>query len=349
MTPHNHLGFLLKSSAVHGHVLIPRYYNPEIATRLDELRRTHELVAFGELIQRGQIQLATGDEIGKMAYGTGPVPFIRTSDISNWEIKADPKQGISEAIYEQYAEKQDVQPGDLLFVRDGTYLIGASCLVTAADCKILYQSHILKFRVAPNAPISGPLLLALVSSPVVRRQIRAKQFTADIIDTIGNRYHELVLPLPRNSEIGSKIEREVLAVVQGRVALREQLRRIPLWAQGLIPDLSAELPDADNGEFEPTGNPGFVIPHGGIRSNIFIPRYYDPRVDEELLGLAKTHELASIGDLISKGVLTFKTGIEVGKMAYGTGPVPFIRTSDISNWEGGFKFQVQRVNDDAVA
>lgn len=333
MTPHNHLGFLLKNSAVRGHVLIPRYYNPEIATRLDELRRTHELVAFGELIQRGHIQTATGDEIGKMAYGTGPIPFIRTSDISNWEIKADPKQGVSEIIYEQYAGKQDVQPGDLFFVRDGTYLIGASCLVTQADSKILYQSHILKFRVAADALVSGPLLLALLSSPIVRRQIRAKQFTADIIDTIGNRYHELVLPLPRNSEIHSQIERGVLAVVQGRVALRERLRRIPLWAQGLMPHASAELPDLGNGEFEPSGNPGFIIQHGSIRSNIFVPRYYDPLVDEPLHDLARTHELTSISDLIKKGVLVFDTGIEVGKMAYGTGPVPFIRTSDISNWE----------------
>jgi hypothetical protein len=268
-----------------------------------------------------------------MAYGTGPIPFIRTSDISNWEIKADPKQGVSETIYEQYASKQDVQRGDLLFVRDGTYLIGATCLVTEADSKILYQSHILKFRVAADAPVSSPLLLALLSAPIVRRQIRAKQFTADIIDTIGNRYHELILPLPRHSEIRSKIERSVLAVVHDRVALRERLRRISLWSQGLIQNVSAELPDIDNDQFELSGNPGFVIRYGKVRYNIFIPRYYDPVADEGLRGLATTHELISISDLVKKGVLAFDTGIEVGKMAYGTGPVPFIRTSDLSNWE----------------
>ena len=329
----NQLGFLLKSSAVRGSVLIPKYYNPEIKAQLDNLRHTHDLVLLGELIQQGHIQTAAGDEIGKMAYGTGPIPFIRTSDISNWEIKADPKQGVSEAIYEHYASKQDVQPGDLLFVRDGTYLIGAACLLTKADSKILYQSHILKFRVAADALVSGPLLLALLSAPMVRKQIRAKQFTADIIDTIGNRYYELILPFPRHSEIRSKIQRSVLAVVHDRVVLREKLRRIPLWSQGVIPNLSAELPDIDNDQLEPKGNPGFVIHYGKLRSNIFIPRYYNPIVDEELRGLVKTHELVSINDLIKRGVLTFNTGIEVGKMVYGTGPVPFIRTSDLSNWE----------------
>ena len=333
MTLHDHLGFRLKSSAVRGHVFIPKYYNPEIAARLTEIQRTHELIPLGELVRRKHIQTATGDEIGKMAYGTGPIPFIRTSDISNWEIKADPKQGVSQAIFQQYAAKQDVQAGDLLFVRDGTYLIGASCLVTEADSKILYQSHILKFRVAAHAPVSGAVLLALLSCPIVRRQIRAKQFTADIIDTIGNRYLELVLPVPKNSEIRSKIEKDVVTVVQQRVFLRERLRRIPLWAQGIIPSLSADMPNVNDDQFETSGNPGFITKHEAIRSNIFIPRYYDPVVDEVLSGLVRTHDLTSINDLIKKGVIAFETGIEVGKMAYGTGTVPFIRTSDISNWE----------------
>ncbi len=329
---HDHLGFVLKSSAIRGNVYVPRYYTPEISVRLNSLKNSHELLTLGDLINQKLIKAATGDEIGKMAYGTGPIPFIRTSDISNWEMKADPKQGVSEAIYQQYAAKQDVQPGDVLFVRDGTYLIGSSCLVTEADRKILYQSHLLKFRVLPNAPISGPLLLALLSAPIVRKQIRAKQFTADIIDSIGNRYQELVLPLPREPQTHYQIEQAVQSVIQQRVELRERIRRIPLWAQGLIPDLSTELPHSDDFT-ELTGNPGFRLKRSQVQSAIFIPKYYDPTIDQTLKGLADTHTLISVGELVEQGVLSLATGIEVGKMAYGTGPIPFIRTSDISNWE----------------
>ncbi len=46
-----------------------------------------------------------------MAYGTGTIPFIRTSDISNWEIKADFKHGVSEEIYENLRGKVDVKAG----------------------------------------------------------------------------------------------------------------------------------------------------------------------------------------------------------------------------------------------
>ena len=82
-----------------------------------------------------------------MAYGTGNIPFVRTSDITNWEIKTIPKQGVSEEIYQQYAGKEDVQAGDILLVRDGTYLIGTNCMVTQLDIPMVFQSHILKLRI----------------------------------------------------------------------------------------------------------------------------------------------------------------------------------------------------------
>lgn len=329
---HDHLGFTVKNWAIQNNVFIPKYYNPEINSQLDALKNTHDLLLLGDIIQQGLVKVATGDEIGKMSYDTGNIPFIRTSDISNWEIKTDPKQGVSNAIYTRYASKQDIKPGDILFVRDGTYLIGASCMVTETDTKALYQSHILKFRVLPQAPISGPLLLALLSSPLVRKQVKAKQFTADIIDSVGNRYQQLILPVPKDLEKRVRIEKDVLAVVQGRVALRERLRRIPLWCQGTIPDVSSDIPIQEE-QFELTGNVGFTTTANKIYSNIFIPRYYDPLIEQDIEDLSQTHELISLGKLADEGVLHFSTGDEVGKMAYDTGKIPFIRTSDISNWE----------------
>lgn len=51
------------------------------------------------------------------------IPIVRISDYSNWEIKADVKQGVSEEIYQHYAECEDVQIGDILLVRDGIYIL----------------------------------------------------------------------------------------------------------------------------------------------------------------------------------------------------------------------------------
>lgn len=299
---------------------------------LKGLECTHELIKLGDLISKGYVDVSTGDEIGKMAYGTGDIPFIRTSDIVNWELKIDPKQGVSEEIYNKYSEKQDVKSNDIFFVRDGTYLIGSSCIIPDSISKILYQSHILKFRVSKNSSISAPLFLALLSTPIVQRQIRERQFTADIIDTIGNRYTELILPVPKNSKIRTEIEEKVISLTKNRDKLRDKLMHIPTWYQGLISDASQEYKKSEN-NFELTGNFGFKIRHSKIQSNIFIPRYYNPTINDELDKLSAKYNLVLLGDLYKQGVLEICTGIEVGKMAYGTGPIPFIRTSDISNWE----------------
>lgn len=143
----NRLGFILDTSEIIDNILIPKYYDPEILDELRHLKKTHALVSISELLDNGSLEVDSGDEIGKMAYGTGTIPFVRTSDISNWELATDPKQGVSKKVYDEYAGKQDIRPNDVLFVRDGTYLIGEACLVTQRDLPFLYQSHILKFRV----------------------------------------------------------------------------------------------------------------------------------------------------------------------------------------------------------
>lgn len=219
------LGFEVKRAQIADNVLCPRYYDPQPAIELENLKATHDLFAFGELVRDEVLSITTGDELGKLAYGTGDIPFIRTSDISNWEIKSDPKHGIDRKTFERLRRKQDVKPYDLLMVKDGTYLIGTCAIVTEQDREIIYQSHLYKIRVNPNAHDITPfLLLAVLSSSVVQRQIRAKQFTQDIIDSLGGRINELVLPIPRDPATRERIAAMVKTSVQKRVEARELAR-----------------------------------------------------------------------------------------------------------------------------
>lgn len=227
------VGFKHQGSRLQNNILIPKYYDPDLERDVKALAETHDLVSVGDLVARKILSITTGDEIGKMAYGTGSIPFIRTSDISNWELKADPKHGVSEDIYLAYKHRQDVQPYDILVVRDGTYLIGTSAMVTEQDTKILFQSHIYKIRVLRPSELDPFLLLAALNAPVVKRQIRAKQFTQDIIDTLGKRINEVILPFPKDRALRDSIARDVREIVLGRVALRTKAKQISLAVEGL--------------------------------------------------------------------------------------------------------------------
>ena len=336
------------SSAIRDEIFIPKYYNPEIAETVSRLSKTHDCFTIARLVEDGILAAETGHEIGKAAYGTGDIPFVRTSDIANWEVKTAPKQGVSKEIYEEYAESQNIQVGDILFVRDGTYLIGRNCFITPIDKEILYQSHILKLRVKDVERLDPTLLFLALNSPFVQRQIRSVQFTADIIDTIGQRFFELVIPIPKLQDQRNNLielaQQALLARMRGKAfvkhcptMLEDAMRTgcaepiekfMGLDDEAMIEIVSNETVTAELGSFT-----AVWVDSSTIANSIYLPKYYDISITHELNELSENCDLLSIGSLTQSGAIEFHTGDEIGKMAYGTGEIPFLRTSDFSNWE----------------
>ena len=225
---YDHLGFTVKQSEIVNNIYLPIYYNPEIRKQLNSLTDDYDLITIGNLVKQGLISISTGNEVGKLSYGTGQVPFIRTSDIANWEIKLDPKQGLSEEIYQSLAEKQDIQALDILMVKDGTYLVGTCAMISPNETRIVYQSHLYKIRSNNHEKLNPYLLLALLSSPIVKQQVRSKQFTQDIIDTLGSRIMELELPFPKKQEKQRQIIERVKLVFKKRNEARDVMRNVLL-------------------------------------------------------------------------------------------------------------------------
>jgi len=223
--PVDHLSYEISAASAAANILVPRYHDPEVSRLLDALKPTHDLVSIESLIKDGVLDMRTGDEIGRLSYGSGAIPFVRTSDISNWEIKLDPKHGVSEEVYASLAPKQDVREGDILMVRDGTYLIGTCAYVTKYDQRIVYQSHILKLRVLEPEVISPFLLLAALTSVPVKRQVTAKRFTADIIDSLGSRVVEIKLPIPKDLALRTQVIEKVRSAISDRMEARELARQ----------------------------------------------------------------------------------------------------------------------------
>lgn len=336
------------STAIRDAIYIPKYYNPELVERQAALAATHDCRTIKEWVNAGVLSITTGDEIGKAAYGTGDIPFVRTSDIANWEIKAAPKQGVSQGIFDAYAASQDVRPGDILFVRDGTYLIGNNCFIQDIDKDILFQSHVLKIRVNDTKKLDPHLLFLALNSPWVQRQIRSVQFTADIIDTIGQRFFELVLPIPKDQALCRRLIKQCTQALDARMVGKAFVKHCPkMMEEALISGHSSPITDflaldkpslvdlvsnetvtAEFGAFT-----SFWRDSASIKNGIFLPTYYDIGIAAELDALKNHCELASISDLAAAKSIEYHTGDEIGKMAYGTGAIPFLRTSDFANWE----------------
>lgn len=177
---------------------VPRYhyYNN------DDL--THEGIATGaatmtlsDLIRKKIITIRKGHEVGSDAYGTGDIAFVRTSDLSNFEVNADPTKSVSQEIYEQYAEQQKLQAGDILMVVDGRYRIGTVAMLDGHNVKCVAQSHLRIISVIDRSKLDPYELLFALNIPSVKLRLRGLVFIQSTLGTLGSRLLELKIPILR--------------------------------------------------------------------------------------------------------------------------------------------------------
>lgn len=222
-----YLSYLMESQKIEDNILAPKYYMVHNDTgSFEGLDKTHDIIKIHELIQEGILKIETGHEVGKLSYGTGGIPFVRTSDISNWEIKSDPKHNLSEDIYSIYKDRQDIRDGDILMVKDGTYLIGTCAMITKYDTKMVYQSHLYKIRINNDNRynLNPYLFLAIISSEFVQNQIKAKVYSQDIINSLGDRVKDLLIPIPKSFKKKEYITEIVQKSIEERMEARELAR-----------------------------------------------------------------------------------------------------------------------------
>lgn len=180
-----------KKVELKGTYFVPRYLF-EINDRNDNEKR----ITIGEMISKGYLKKKSSKEIGSEAYGTGDIPFVRTSDIDNFEISADPTNSVSEEIYNQYSKQQNLEVNDILFIADGRYRIGKTAIINKNNIKCLIQSHIEIFSLKDKSPISPYEFLYLLNSDEVQHQIRSLIFIQSTLGTLGSRINEISIPLP---------------------------------------------------------------------------------------------------------------------------------------------------------
>jgi len=317
-----HLAFSKRRSEVVDRILIPKFYDPDLSDSLRIASKEFDLPELGEILLPGSAGSRLGDWVRREEYGGGDIPYVRTSDLSHWRIRSDFKKGVSEELYDRLRAKQDVLAGDILMVAHGTYLVGDVAFVAPEDSRIVIQDHVFRLRVDSTKGLDAYLLLAALSTVFVKRQVRSRQFSADIIDKIGDRHLGIRVPIPKNGTLQREAAARVRNVLEAQSATREAIKE----ASESSLRMTRERAEAKY---------GFTVKRAAIRNRILIPKYYDPELEAELEEAVRVtgERWLSIGKLIADGVISAETGVEVGKMAYGTGTIPFIRTTDLVDWE----------------
>jgi len=190
-------GLWKKVDLGHAGYLVPRYYvrDHEFTDSEKEIIDGAELATIGELRDRGILSVRKGNEVGSHAYGSGEIPFVRTSDLNNLEISTDPTNSVSEEVYEEFRTAQDLKPGDILMVVDGRYRIGATAILSESNYRCVVQSHLRIISIRRSDKLGPYELLYALNLPSVRVRIRDLVFVQSTLGTLGPRLLELLIPL----------------------------------------------------------------------------------------------------------------------------------------------------------
>jgi type I restriction enzyme M protein len=180
---------------------VPRYYDAttDKLLQIESAKLDASIATFGDLIKAGYLVVGKGNEVGAEAYGTGDIPFIRTSDISNWEVSIDPTKSVSESVYKKYASRQKLKPNDILLVVDGRYRIGRTAILQSHNVRSVVQSHLFIISVTKQAPFGAYEFLYMMNSPIVLRQMRNLTFIQSTLGSIGKRLNRLRIPIPKQT------------------------------------------------------------------------------------------------------------------------------------------------------
>ena len=222
-----HLGFKIDFSKIKNDIFVPYYYEPEFKIQINNLKNSFQLKDIKTLINQKIIEVKRGHEVGSQNYGRGEIPFVRTSDIIDWEIKYNPLKFIPENIYKNYADKQEIKKNDILFVKDGSpLLIGRTALVNDDNIKIVIQSHLLRIKVMKPQLLCPYYLLYLISLPIVQQQIKKYTFIQGTIPTLGNRFYDIILPIHKNENKIKEISLKIKSIIEQKKSTKKLISDI---------------------------------------------------------------------------------------------------------------------------
>ena len=179
----------------------------------------------GDLVRDGVIQAWDGHGSPSAAEkGMGEIPYIRASDIVNWEMYRNPTTGIDEETYERLTrQKPPVETEDVIFVRRGSYRIGTVAMASPRDLRVLMMRELLTLRVVAenNYGMTPHYLMALLSSHDVQKQLRRLTFIDTTLPNIGERWRELRLPLHLDREQASRMSETVKRAIDQKWAAQD--------------------------------------------------------------------------------------------------------------------------------
>ena len=218
--------FSAKKSDVTNSLWTPKCYSPLYLNSIKAIKASFNVLPLEELVT-----IKKGNEVGSANYNKftdkkkTDIPFVRTSDIVNYEIDLYPDYYIPFEIYSEL--EQDMNPGDLLYNNDGK--VGLVALTTSED-RVIIQSHIKRLRLKKYAIKNHGLTQEYIFLVLSTKEIglyQAERYTViqSTIPTIGSRISQIEIPILPKKDI-EKLSNQVSKAYKFKEKRKNLLKQV---------------------------------------------------------------------------------------------------------------------------
>ena len=205
---------------------IPRYYKGLRILKNERIQCDYEFekISLKELIESNQLKCfdGLGSSKGESKGRDGDAYYLRTSDIINFELYRNPTAYIPIEEFESKLNSNNeykvLKPEDILMVRRGGKRVGDIAMVSPNDANdhILYARELLNLRVIDSAKLNPYLLLFLLSSDFVKKQIKHSTFIDSHYPNLDKRYLEIQLLFPKDQAKAQNITTKIQSAMKNR-------------------------------------------------------------------------------------------------------------------------------------
>lgn len=186
----------------------PKFYYPKYVKTINNIKSKFKTEKLGDIAN-----ISKGKEVGSENYRTyldkqeTDVPFMRTSDLPNFELDDYPDYYVDESIYEGLNQK--LEEGDIVFTKDGK--IGATAFITNVDKCILSSGLSI---IKPYNKEDTPYIFAILSSFIGKFQAQQHTVISSTLPHLNReRLADFEIPI-MDDEFKEKIKENIIKAFQ---------------------------------------------------------------------------------------------------------------------------------------
>jgi type I restriction enzyme M protein len=212
-------------------------------------------MTLGELIDKGWIARRYGHGSPSKDQRDGVIPYIKVSDLRAGLVNVNTTNMVSNELAEALWNGKDsgLKAFDLLSPERASSNIGEFCVLMPGQEQVVLTREVIVLRVAAAAPFDAFYLLWALSLQVVRAQWRRVIFMQTNREDVGDRYREVIVPVPPNRAEATAVSKDFRAYFSGLSRLRatfakslsaDKLHHFTLTGGDAVESERADLPRA---------------------------------------------------------------------------------------------------------